>query len=166
MEYSEAKKTFIQQWGELGTQWGINRTMGQIHALLLITAQPLCSDQIMEKLEISRGNTCMNLKALAEWGLVHKRCKDDCRKEYYIAEKEMYKVFRQIVLHRKRQELDPLLEMMDQYTSVEEHCHESSEFCKVIKDIKFFSAKADATLDSLLRTDRDWFVGSFMRMIK
>ena len=166
MSFTDTKSTFIQRWGDVATKWGINKTMGQIHALLLISAQPYCSDQIMESLQISRGNTCMNLKALVEWGLVYKRCVDGCRKEYYVAEKDMYKIFRQIVIHRRREELEPLLAMMEHYNDVEEKCSESTEFCKVLKDIKFFSRKADATLDSLLKTNPDWFVSGFLRMIR
>jgi DNA-binding transcriptional regulator GbsR (MarR family) len=166
MSFSHTKSAFIQRWGELATKWGINKTMGQIHALLLISTKPYCSDEIMETLNISRGNTCMNLKSLVEWGLVYKNCQDGCRKEYYVAEKDMYKVFRQIVIHRRKEELEPLLEIMEHYDGVEENCPESSEFCRVLKDIKFFSLKADATLDSLLKTNPDWFVSSFLRMIR
>ncbi len=166
MSFSKTKSAFIQRWGELATKWGINKTMGQIHALLLISAKPYCSDEIMETLNISRGNTCMNLKSLVEWGLVYKNCQDGCRKEYYVAEKDMYKVFRQIVIHRRKEELEPLLEIMEHYDGVEENCPESSEFCRVLKDIKFFSLKADATLNSLLKTNPDWFVSSFLRMIR
>ena len=106
MSFSDKKLTFIHRWGELATKWGINKTMGQIHAMLLISPRPHCSDEIMDSLQISRGNTCMNLKALVDWGLVYKHCKEGCRKEYYIAEKDMYKVFRQIVIHRRKEELD------------------------------------------------------------
>ena len=166
MEYGEAKSTFIKQWGDLGTKWGINRTMGQIHACLLISPEPLCTDQVMERLSVSRGNACMNLKALQEWGLIDKKCVDGCRKEYYSAEKDMYKVFRQIIIRRKKEELEPLVHMMETYAKVEEACPESSEFCKVMKDIRYFSAKADTTLDSILSTNPDWFIGSFLRMIR
>ncbi|MCB0669907.1 MAG: ArsR family transcriptional regulator [Saprospiraceae bacterium] len=166
MSFRDKKSTFIQRWGELAPKWGINKTMGQIHALLLISPKPYCSDEIMEVLDISRGNTCMNLKALVEWGLAYKHCKEGCRKEYYLAEKDMYKVFRQIVIHRRKEELEPLLEMMTYYDDIEENCPDSSEFCRVLKDIKFFSRKADATLDSLLKTNPDWFVTSFLRMIR
>lgn len=166
MSFSEKKLTFIHRWGELATKWGINKTMGQIHAMLLISPHPHCSDEIMDSLQISRGNACMNLKALVDWGLVYKRCKEGCRKEYYVAEKDMYKIFRQIVIHRRKEELEPLLEMMNFYEDVEGKCPDSSEFCRVLKDIKFFSRKADATLDSLLKTNPDWFVSSFLRMIR
>ena len=73
----------IQTWGQLSSQWGINRTMGQIHALLMISPEALTSDQIIAELGISRGNVSMNLRSLMEWGLVHKVYVPGDRKEYY-----------------------------------------------------------------------------------
>ncbi len=166
MNFQEKRSNFIKKWGDISTSWGINRTMGQIHALLLTSAKPLCTDHIMQNLEISRGNACMNLKTLVEWNLIYKECMDGCRKEYYTAEKDMYKIFRQVVIHRRREELDPLLNLMAEYEHVEALCPESTEFCDVLKDIKYFSRKADATLESLLSTDPDWFVGSFLKMFR
>ncbi len=166
MKLDEAKRNFVQRWGDLGNHWGINKTKAQIHALLLISSKPKCADQIMEELQISRGNVCMNLKALLEWGLVYKECFDGCRKEYYVAEKEMFKIFHQILLHRKKQELEPLVKMMDDYIGIEENCEESEAFCSMVRDIKYFSTKADTTLDRLLNTNSEWFMGSFLRMIK
>src|SRR5256714_13065824 len=67
---------FIRRWGEMGQTWGINRTMAEIHALLYITAQPLCTDDVMDRLHISRGNASMSLRALCDWGIIrrlHKR---------------------------------------------------------------------------------------------
>ena len=71
MTIQEGRDKFIQSWGALGTSWGINRTMAQIHALLLISPEPLCAEEIMEALQISRGNANMNLRALMDWGLVN-----------------------------------------------------------------------------------------------
>jgi DNA-binding transcriptional regulator GbsR (MarR family) len=71
-EFTEAKAQFIQSWGVLGSQWGINRTMAQIHALLIVASQPLSTEDIMEQLSVSRGNTNMNVRELIDWGLVDK----------------------------------------------------------------------------------------------
>ena len=67
-----AQDTFSRRWGEMGQTWGINRTMAEIHALLYITAQPLCTDDVMERLHISRGNASMSLRALCDWGIVRR----------------------------------------------------------------------------------------------
>ncbi|RZJ54238.1 MAG: ArsR family transcriptional regulator, partial [Flavobacterium sp.] len=68
MDFKEAKNKFIQTWGALGSQWGINKTMAQIHALLMVAPEPLSMEDIMEELQISRGNASMNLRALMDWG--------------------------------------------------------------------------------------------------
>ena len=72
MKLAEAKLQFIASWGRFGTNWGINRTMAEIHALLYITAQPNCTDDVMERLNISRGNASMSLRALCDWGIIHR----------------------------------------------------------------------------------------------
>ena len=86
MKFNEAKSKFIQTWGALGSQWGINKTMAQIHALLMISPDPLSMEDVMEELQISRGNTSMNLRALMDWGIVFKEYKPGERKEFFSAE--------------------------------------------------------------------------------
>ena len=166
MKFHDARATFIERWGDLGPKWGISKSKAQVHALLLISPRSLCTDDIMEKLEISRGSACMSLKSLMEWDLVYKEVPEGSRKEHYLAEKDMYHVFRQIIIHRKREELEPLLNMMDDYACVEEKCASSKEFCDVMSDIRMFATKADATLDALLKTNPNWFVKSFMSLVK
>jgi DNA-binding transcriptional regulator GbsR (MarR family) len=166
MDIKTARHRFITRWGELGSSWGICKTMAQVHALLLISSRPLCTDEIMKELDISRGNVCMNLKSLQEWGLVYKSCQEGERKEFYVAEKDMYIVFRQIVLQRKKQELEPILDLLEECSAVEEKCKESAEFCHVVKDIKLFSSKANRAIDTIFNTNPDWFLGSFLRMIR
>ncbi|MBX2816658.1 MAG: transcriptional regulator [Saprospiraceae bacterium] len=166
MDFAEARNTFIHRWGELGPKWGISKSKAQVHALLLISPKSLSTDEVMEILQISRGSACMSLKSLMEWELVYRECPEGCRKEHYHAEKDMYHVFRQIIIHRKRKELEPLLHMMDDYACVEESCSGSKEFCQVMSDIRFFATKADSTLDSLLKANPNWFVKSFMSMVR
>jgi DNA-binding transcriptional regulator GbsR (MarR family) len=101
-----------------------------------------------------------------DWGLVHKELKPGERKEYFSAEKDMWEVVRQIIIHRKKKELEPMLKVLDDIVSVENECPESEEFCKVIRDIKLFSNKADSTLDKLVHADSNWFIGTFMKMVK
>ena len=167
MTLEEGKDKFIQSWGALGSSWGINRTMAQIHALLLISQEPLCAEDIMEELQISRGNTNMNLRALIDWGLVYKELKHGERREFFRAEKEMWEVVKKIIIQRKKKELEPMLKVLDEVSSVDtEGNPEAEEFQKVIRDIKLFSNKADATLDTLTRADSNWFVGTFLKMVK
>lgn len=72
MQFEDAKERFIQAWGTLGSNWGVNRTMAQIHALLLVAPEALTTEDIRKELDISSGNANMNLRALMDWGLVHK----------------------------------------------------------------------------------------------
>jgi len=167
MQLSEAKERFINSWGQLGVNWGINKTMAQIHALLLISDKPVCSDEIMSHLEISRGNVNTNLHALLDWGLIYKTPKSDgCRKDHFFAEKNMSLVFKQIVKHRKKKELEPLMELVEICSDLQPRCPESKAFCETIDDIKSFSQKADVALDKLIKLDTHWLSGPLMRMMK
>ena len=112
MKYSEARHNMIQTWGQLSAKWGINRTMGQIHALLMITPQPLTTDDIMAELNVSRGNVSMSLRSLVEWGVVYKVYITGDRKEYYTSEKDAWKMALQIAKERKRRELDPMIQSL------------------------------------------------------
>ncbi len=166
MDFREGKEKFIQSWGALGSSWGINRTMAQIHALLLISPEALCAEDIMEELKISRGNANMNLRALMDWNLVFKELKPGERREFFVAEKDMWEVVKNIIIQRKKKELEPMLRVLDELSDVEGNDEVSKEFTKIIKDIKLFSTKADSTLDSLIKADSNWFMGTFMKMIK
>ena len=166
MKFEEGKDKFLQAWGTLGSDWGINRTMAQIHALLLIAPKSLSADEVMEELQISRGNANMNLRALLDWGLVFKELKAGDRKEYFVAEKDMWKVAKQIIINRKKKELEPIVKVLDELSIVDSDCEESEEFAKVIRDIKMFSNKADSTLDSLIQADSNWFMGTFFKLMR
>src|SRR5215831_1404507 len=80
-----AQDLFIRRWGEMGQTWGINRTMAEIHALLYITARPLCTDDVMDRLNISRGNASMSLRALCDWGIIRRMHKRGERREDFAA---------------------------------------------------------------------------------
>ena len=168
MEWQEAKDKFIQNWGALGTVWGINRTMAQVHALLMISPKALSADEIMEELQISRGNANINVRSLIDWGLVYKELKPGDRKEYFIGEKDMWVVVRQIIVHRKKRELDPMLRVLDEISNskIPDNSEESIALNKTIRDIKLFSSKADSILEVLVKSDSNWFVGTFLKMIK
>lgn len=166
MEYKNAKDKFIQTWGTTGSNWGINRTMAQIHALLLVAPDAMSSDEIRDELQISMGNANMNIRALMDWGLVYKELKTGNRKDFFRAEKDMGEVVKKIIVQRKKKELEPMLKVLDELSEVKGEDAASEEFEKVIKDIKLFSNKADSTLDKLIRADSNWLLGSFFSMIK
>ena len=105
---------FIRKWGEMGQVWGINRTMAEIHALLYITAQPLCTDDVMDRLHISRGNASMSLRALCDWSIIRRQHRRGERREYFEALHDVWEMFSIIAAERKRRELDPVLETIKQ----------------------------------------------------
>lgn len=107
-----AQDRFIAFWGEMGTRWGVQRSMAEVHALLFIVGEPLAAEEIMERLRISRGSVSTTLKQLVEWGLVQRvRSKNRVdRREYHSAEQDVWKLFYTILRARKRREFDPLVE--------------------------------------------------------
>ncbi len=108
-QLTEAQERFIRTWGQMGPSWGISRTMAEVHAMLYIVGQPLNTDEVMERLSISRGNASMSLRALVEWGLVTRVHKRGDRKEYFEADRDAWSMARTIIRERLRREILPLL---------------------------------------------------------
>jgi len=107
--HEDAQLRFVEAWGRMGSVWGISRTMAEVHALLYISGEALCTDDVMERLEISRGNASMSLRALVDWGIIGRAHKRGDRKEYFVAEQDVWTIFRAIVRERRKREVDPLL---------------------------------------------------------
>lgn len=168
MKFDEAKQKFIQGWGSLGSNWGINRTMAQVHALLLISPVSLTTEEIMEELQISRGNANMNLRELITWGLIRKDLKPGNRKEFFYAEKDMWKAAMQIIKERRKREMEPLMQVLGELKSLdkEEKGEGVREFRKTIDNIEDVIAKADSALDKLSRAQDNWLLGGMMKLLK
>ena len=168
MNLDEAKEKFVQSWGTLASQWGINRTMAQIHSLLLVTANPISAEEVMEALNISRGNANMNLRALIDWGLVRKEHKSGERKEFFVAEKDIWEVARKVVAERKKREWEPVLRVLDEVEQVEdpEREEEVLAFKDTISNLKKFAVEIDNLTNKFIKADRHWFFGSVMKLIK
>ena len=168
MKLAEAKQQFISSWGAFGTHWGINRTMAQIHALLLISPDPLTQDDIMEQLNISRGNTNMNIRELINWGLVDRVILPGERKEFFTAEKDIWKVVKQIVKERKKRELDPMLKLLDQLEDVDGDKRDKhvKTFVDTVSGIKRLGLQADKTLDVMIKAEESWFVSNLLKLFR
>ncbi len=108
---------FVEHWGLMARSWGINSTMGELFALLFVTGLDMTADELRERLKISRGNASMNLRELMSWGVVHRVHRQGQRREYYRAEGNVWTLFRRIVQERKRRELDPTLDLLEQSAS-------------------------------------------------
>ena len=168
MNLIESKEKFINAWGTLGTSWGINRTMAQVHALLLVSPDALSAEDIMEELTISRGNTNMNVRTLIDWGLVFKETRSGERKEYFVAEKDIWKVFKQIAKERRKRELEPIFKVLDEVKQVDgdKRDKDVKAFVDTIEEIEKFTKKADRTLETMIKADENWLVGSFMKLMR
>lgn len=168
MELAAAKLKFIEAWGKLGSEWGINRTMAQVHALLLISPDALTTEDIMETLSISRGNANMTLRDLIGWGLIEKQHKAGERKEYFFADKDVWNIARQVAKERKKRELEPVLKVLGELSNVEgdEKDPEYKTFKKSVADINKLAGNVDKTLETMLKAEESWFWGSVLKVFK
>jgi DNA-binding transcriptional regulator GbsR (MarR family) len=167
MKLTEAQSKFIQTWGVLGGNWGINKTMAQIHALLMAWPDPLCTEDMMEILQISRGNTNMNVRSLMDWGLVTKEMISGDRKDYYAAKKDIWVIARQIAKERRKRELEPVLSSLKdiRQSLKSDPSPENIKFSKQLEDIENFTLKVDQSLDKFIQSDENWFLKLVMKMM-
>ena len=172
MELSEAKEKFINSWGSLGSKWGINRTMAQIHALFLISEEVLSTEEIMEILNISRGNANMNIRTLIDWGLVYKEYKPGERKEFFSGEKDIWTATKRVIRIRQQKELEPMLQVLnelsknDRIDTSENNKNEVILFTEQIKNIQSFANQADKTLTKISNSEENWFWKTFLKLSK
>ena len=168
MNLGEAKEKFIQYWGSLGSQWGINRTMAQIHALLLVSPEPLTTEDVMEELQISRGNANMNLRELINWQLIKREVKSGERKEYFNAEKDMWKVFRLILKERKKREIEPMIQIIHELSALQgdKKNKEYKVFADMIDDLEDLTNKGDKIMELIIKSDENWFLNTFIKIVR
>jgi DNA-binding transcriptional regulator GbsR (MarR family) len=154
MKYSEGKEKFIETWGTLGSQWGVNKSIAQVQALLLISPRPLTTDDIMEELKISRGNANMSIRQLLDWGIVYKKSVAGDRKEYFIAEKDVWKWALKIGNVRKQRELNPVLDLLKDISENTDKAKtaEEKEFAKQVKELNVFTQQLGSLADKVFLT--------------
>jgi len=163
-----AKDEFVTQWGAIGGVWGINRTMAQIHALLIITPQALTTDEVMEELRISRGNAHMNLRELVGWGLVRNVIRKGERKEYYEAEKDVWKMFCIIIRERKRREIRPAINVLKDCIDRADGLKspDAAAFTKQTKALCEFMELSDGILSKVVRSEQSAIIPWAMKFLK
>ncbi|WET50931.1 transcriptional regulator [Chryseobacterium indologenes] len=167
MQLSEAKEKYIQTWGTFATNWGINRTMAQVHALLLASGKPLSTDEVMEQLEISRGNANMNLRALIDWGIVRKEFIKGDRKEYFVAEKDVWYLFKQITKERRKREIEPVISFLEELRNIDDNdSEEAKDFIKLMDDFSSVTGKINNIMDLAIKSDDHWLVGKITNLLK
>lgn len=112
MELGPTTQKYILHWGEMGTRWGVNRTVAQIHALLFLANAPLTAEDIAASLNVARSNVSNSLKELQSWGLVRSTHVMGDRRDHFVSLKDVWEIFRVIMEERKRREIDPTLSVL------------------------------------------------------
>src|ERR1700733_5098167 len=161
-----ARDEFVAQWGAMGGAWGINRTMAQVHALLMTSEKALTTDEVMDDLKISRGNAHQNLRELVGWGLVRNVIRKGERKEYYESEKDVWRMFCTIARERKRREIEPALRAL-------RACEEQTRalrgekalvFNRQIKALEEFLSQLDAIMDRMSKSEQSTILPLILKM--
>jgi len=156
-------QSFVLHFGEMGSRWGINRTVGQIYALLYVSPAPLCAEEIVDALGISRSNVSMSLRELQAWNLVLLRHKPDDRRDFFTTPDDVWVILRTLAEERKKREVDPTLSVLREIlmqrpaSEAERHAQERmSEMHTLIEqlthwyeDVKQLETERLATLLSL-----------------
>lgn len=163
MEIDTAREKFIETWGNLGSSWGINKSVAQVQAFLLLAPEPVSTDELMESLKISRGNANMSLRQLMDFGVVSKKNVPGRRKEYFIHEKDIWKWAPKIMAVRKQRELNPVLEVLTELKafSAKGAAPLETVFETQVREIHGFSSKVSKVADRLCSSKSDMLIKLF-----
>lgn len=163
-----ARDEFITQWGAIGSSWGINRTMAQIHALLMIATRPMTTDEVMDELKISRGNANTNLRELVGWGLIRSVIRKGERREYFEAEKDVWKMFCTIVRERKRREIRPAINVLKDCIDRAQDLKSSEAvaFTAQTRELCEFMEMADGVLSKIVRSEQSTIIPWALKFLK
>ena len=139
--------------------------MAQIHALLLLATEPLSAEEIMEELQMSRGNVNMNLRALMDWGIVKKEHRVGERREFFSTGKDVWELAKQVSRERRRREIEPILNVLAEVQKVSgEDKKAVAEFKKVTNELFDFSTKIDGMIEKFSKSDQTWFFKLLMKL--
>ena len=165
MKLNDAKMEFVQTWGSIGSAWGIPRSMAQIHALLLASNEALSTEDVMETIQLSRGNVNINMRELINWRLVSKQNKIGERKEFFTAQSDIMSMAQNIVEERKRRELEPVLSLLSKLKDekIEGNEDEVKHFKQLMLDLDEFIKQLDQLSEIWLKLKDNFF---FKKMIK
>lgn len=149
---SPASRKFILHWGELGTRWGINRTVAQIHALLLLSPEPLPADRIAALLSVARSNVSSSLRELQGWGIIRVVHVLGDRRDHFESLKDIWEMFQIVIDERKRREIDPTLALLRQCAAEPASAASAEHYAqKRIKEMLAFFEETVSVYDDLRR---------------
>jgi DNA-binding transcriptional regulator GbsR (MarR family) len=164
----EARERFVGGWGAIGSAWGINRSMALLHARLLVAIEPMTTDELMADLGISRGNANTNLRDLIDWGLIRQVVVRGERKQYYEAEKDIWKIFCIIARERKRRELEPALDTLREAASMTAQStdQESQVFHGQMTELADFVSMATQIIERVVVLEESQVIPKVIRLFK
>jgi len=160
---SPAVRKFIVHWGEMGSSWGVNRTVAQIHALLYIAPRPLTAEELAATLSVARSNVSTSLRELQGWGIVRVAHVLGDRRDYFESMRDVWEMFRIILEERKRREVDPTIDVLrDCVATVEKERPADTEAKRRLGDLLEFME----TMDSAYREFRTLSIADLRRFLK
>jgi DNA-binding transcriptional regulator GbsR (MarR family) len=127
---SPVSQRFILHWGEMGTRWGVNRTVAQVNALLYLSDRPLSAEEIADTLQVARSNVSTSLRELLGWGIVHAAPVLGDRRQHFQSIKDVWELFRVVMQERKKRELDPTIQVVRECTAEAERLGSSEEYTR------------------------------------
>ena len=152
MESDEFNR-FIESWGSMGVLWGINRSMARIHAYMILSDEPVDLDKIAKKLNVSRGNASMCLKELRNWGVIQRIHISGDRRDFYVAESDVWKMFFRIAVERKKREFDPALNALRHLMS-EANVEQNNGIFKRLTQLEVLLTTIDRIMNKLLEDEK------------
>lgn len=162
MNISPYQQEFVLHFGEMGSRWGISRTVGQIYALLYVTERPLNADEIVDALGFSRSNVSMGLKELQSWRLLKPQHLPGDRREYFKAPDDVWEIFRILIEERRKREVDPTLSMLRNALMNDRSGTEDAFAESRLKDMQELIELATGWLDDVQRLER----GTAVKLMK
>lgn len=153
MKLNPIAQRFVLHWGEMGSKWGVNRTVSQIHALLYLAGKPMAADEIAETLEVARSNVSNSLKELQNWNLIHIVHVMGDRRDHFETSTDVWELFRIVVSERKEREFDPTINVLRDCLSSTELSKEEAAVQQRIKDTLALMESLSAWGDQMLKLD-------------
>jgi len=160
---SSVQQKFILHWGEMGTSWGINRTVAQVHALLFISPKPLNADDIVDTLGVARSNVSTSLKELQGWGIVKRVHVLGDQRDHFESMKDVWEMFRVVLDERKKREIDPTMRLLRECIAEADADKETDEYTEQrLRDLNAFFENTTAWYAQV----RNWQMSTIVRFVK
>ena len=160
---SSVQQKFILHWGEMGTRWGVNRTVAQVHALLYISPKPLNADDLIDTLGVARSNVSTSLKELQGWGIVKRVHVMGDSRDHFESMKDVWEMFRVVLDERKKREIDPSARLLRECITEAERDGETDKYTRQkLRELAEFFDTTTAWYSQI----RQWPTGALAKFVK